>query len=148
MTGFQAAGSAPIYFDKIIENPETVATAIRIGNPASWAQAKAAIRDSKGSIDIVTDQEILDAQAWLAANEGIFIEPGSAASVAGLLKCLDCNREPCATCPVRGIPEGSTLVLTVTGHGLKDIDAPLKHRAFAPLQAANSMESVLHTLGY
>ena len=148
MTGFQAAGSAPIFYDKVVENPETVATAIRIGNPASWDQAKAAIRDSNGSIDIVSDKEILDAQAWLAAHEGIFIEPGSAASVAGLLKSLDCHREPCATCPVRGIPEGSTLVLTVTGHGLKDIDTPLKHQIFAPLAAANSMESVLHTLGY
>ena len=148
MTGFQAAGSAPVFYDKVITHPDTVATAIRIGNPASWDQARAAIRDSRGSIDIVTDEEILDAQAWLAAHEGIFVEPGSAASVAGLLKCLDCNREPCAPCPVRGIPEGSTLVLTVTGRGLKDIDAPLRHRAFAPMLADNSMESVLHALGY
>ena len=76
------------------------------------------------------------------------MEPGSAASVAGLLKCLDCGREPCASCPVRGVAEGSTIVLTVTGHGLKDIEAPLKYRSFAPRQSANQVEAVLQALGY
>jgi len=120
MVGFQAAGSAPIYFNKVVEKPETIATAIRIGNPASWSLASAAIRDSGGSIDIVTDAEILAAQQWLAANEGIFVEPASAASIAGLFKCL--GKEPCATCPFPRIPEGSKIVCTVTGHGLKDPD--------------------------
>ncbi len=92
MTGFQAAGSAPIFHDKVVEKPETVATAIRIGNPASWELATAAIRDSGGAIDIVTDAEILAAQQWLAANEGIFVEPASAASIAGLFKCLGSER--------------------------------------------------------
>src|SRR5437588_2040410 len=84
MIGFQAAGAAPIFHDKVISNPETIASAIRIGNPASWKQARAALDDTKGDIDIVSDQEILDAQSWLAQNEGIFVEPASAASIAGL----------------------------------------------------------------
>ncbi|NDG73504.1 MAG: threonine synthase, partial [Proteobacteria bacterium] len=87
MVGFQAAGSAPIFYNRPIDRPETIATAIRIGNPASWEGANDAARESGGCIDIVTDEEILSAQAWLAANEGIFVEPASAASVAGLLKC-------------------------------------------------------------
>jgi threonine synthase len=120
MAGFQAAGSAPIFYGKVIEKPETLATAIRIGNPASWELASAAIRDSGGSIDIVTDAEILAAQQWLAANEGIFVEPASAASIAGLFKCL--GEAPCATCPFPRIAPGSKIVCTVTGHGLKDPD--------------------------
>ncbi len=120
MTGFQAAGSAPIFFNKVVENPETIATAIRIGNPASWELATNAIRDSGGSIDIVSDAEILAAQQWLAANEGIFVEPASAASIAGLFKCLGHDR--CATCPFPAIAPGSKIVCTVTGHGLKDPD--------------------------
>ena len=120
MTGFQAAGSAPIFHGKVIEKPDTIATAIRIGNPASWELANTAIRDSGGSIDIVTDGEILFAQQWLASNEGIFVEPASAASIAGLFKCL--GSAPCAACPFPHIAEGSTIVCTVTGHGLKDPD--------------------------
>ena len=120
MVGFQAAGSAPIFYNKVVEKPETVATAIRIGNPASWQLATNAIHESAGSIDIVTDAEILSAQQWLAAQEGIFVEPASAASIAGLFKCL--GQEPCATCPFPRIAEGSRIVCTVTGHGLKDPD--------------------------
>jgi threonine synthase len=120
MLGFQAAGSAPIFYDKIIPNPETVASAIRIGNPASWQLAAAAVRESHGAIDIVSDLDILDAQRFLAAREGIFVEPASAASIAGLLKCL--GKERCAVCPVPTIPEGARIVCTVTGHGLKDPD--------------------------
>ncbi len=120
MAGFQAAGSAPIFHGKVVAKPETVATAIRIGNPASWDLANAAIKDSGGSIDIVTDGEILFAQQWLAANEGIFVEPASAASIAGLFKCL--SPQPCAACPFPQIAEGSKIVCTVTGHGLKDPD--------------------------
>jgi len=120
MLGFQAAGAAPIYHDRIVPNPETVASAIRIGNPASWQQATAAIRDSHGAIDIVTDLEILDAQRFLASREGIFVEPASAASIAGLLKCL--GKQRCAVCPLPAIPEGARIVCTLTGHGLKDPD--------------------------
>src|SRR5438477_5108333 len=87
MIGFQAAGAAPIFHDKVISNPETIASAIRIGNPASWKQARVALDESKGDIDVVTDREILAAQSWLAQNEGIFVEPASAASIAGLLNC-------------------------------------------------------------
>ncbi len=119
MVGFQAAGSAPIFYNKVVEKPETVATAIRIGNPASWKLASAAITDSGGCIDIVTDAEILAAQQWLAAQEGIFVEPASAASIAGLFKCLE---NPVETCPFPHLPEGSRIVCTVTGHGLKDPD--------------------------
>ena len=120
MAGFQAAGSAPIFYGKVVAKPETVATAIRIGNPASWDLANAAIKDSGGSIDIVTDGEIQFAQQWLASNEGIFVEPASAASIAGLFKCL--GPQPCGACVFPHIAEGSTIVCTVTGHGLKDPD--------------------------
>src|SRR5207249_4575864 len=79
MIGFQATGAAPIFYNRIIEKPETVASAIRIGNPASWKQARAAIAESRGAIDVVSDEEILAAQTWLARQEGIFVEPASAA---------------------------------------------------------------------
>ena len=111
MIGFQAAGAAPIFHDKVISNPETIASAIRIGNPASWKQARAAMDESKGDVDVVTDQEILAAQSWLAQNEGIFVEPASAASIAGLLNWSQKFRER------------SQIVCTVTGHGLKDPDS-------------------------
>ena len=119
MIGFQAAGAAPIFYNRIVEKPETVASAIRIGNPASWKQACAAIGESRGAIDIVSDEEILAAQAWLAQHEGIFVEPASAASVAGLFKC--CNSKEAAY-SFQKIPEESRIVCTVTGHGLKDPD--------------------------
>jgi threonine synthase len=119
MIGFQAAGAAPIFYNRIVENPETVASAIRIGNPASWKQARAAITESHGAIDVVSDEEILAAQIWLAQHEGIFVEPASAASVAGLFKCCDSNE---AAYSFQKIPEESQIVCTVTGHGLKDPD--------------------------
>lgn len=125
MLGFQAAGSAPIFYNKVIDKPETVATAIRIGNPASWDKATAAMRDSGGGVDIVTDEEILAAQAWLAASEGIFVEPASAASIAGLLKYTDKTKS--GDSPLSTITEGSRIVCTVTGHGLKDPDVASKH---------------------
>lgn len=121
MLGFQAAGSAPIYHGHAIDNPETVATAIRIGDPASWEGARAALKESLGAIDIVTDNEILEAQRWLASHEGIFIEPASAAPIAGLFKCCDPSRA--AAFPFANIAAESTIVCTVTGHGLKDPDA-------------------------
>lgn len=143
MAGFQAAGSAPIYFGKIVEKPETIATAIRIGNPASWDMATAAIKDSGGSIDIVTDAEILSAQAWLASNEGIFVEPASAASIAGLFKCL--GHERCEVCPLPRIPEGSRIVCTVTGHGLKDPDIA-REQCGSIIPARAEMSEILRLL--
>jgi threonine synthase len=144
MTGFQAAGSAPIFLGHVVEKPETVATAIRIGNPASWEGASAAVKDSGGCIDIVSDEQILAAQRWLAAEEGIFVEPASAASVAGLMKCFSNDR--CATCPFHQYPEGAKIVLTVTGHGLKDPEAPMAH-GYKSLEADATMESVAKVLG-
>ena len=108
MLGFQAAGAAPIVAGHPIEEPETVATAIRIGKPASWYGATAAASESGGSIAAVTDEEILAAYRLLAREESVFCEPASAASVAGLLKT--------------GVPAGSTVVCVLTGHGLKDPD--------------------------
>ena len=108
MLGFQAAGAAPIVEGKPVEKPDTVATAIRIGNPASWYGATAAASESGGSIRAVTDEEILAAYRFLAATESVFCEPASAASVAGLMKF--------------GVDVGSTVVCVLTGHGLKDPD--------------------------
>ncbi|MCA8961913.1 MAG: pyridoxal-phosphate dependent enzyme, partial [Planctomycetes bacterium] len=114
MLGFQAAGAAPIVRGRPIEKPETIATAIRIGNPASWKGATGAAGDSGGAIDCVTDQEILAAYRHLARREGVFCEPASAASVAGLLKVVEEGDLP--------TPPGGTIVCTLTGHGLKDPD--------------------------
>ncbi len=110
MFGFQAAGSAPIVNGAPVLRPMTIATAIRIGNPASWTQAEAARDESKGLIDKVTDKQILEAYRLLARTEAVFVEPASAASVAGLLM----------TAAVGRLPAGSTVVCTVTGNGLKD----------------------------
>ena len=143
--GFQAAGAAPIYHGHPIEKPDTVATAIRIGNPASWQGAIEAVADSCGCIDIVSDQQILDAQQWLASHEGIFVEPASAASVAGMFKCLSHDR--CDRCPFAAKPAADhQIVLTVTGHGLKDPDAPMAHGRFAPLEAAANLTDVRRVL--
>jgi threonine synthase len=143
MIGFQAAGAAPIFHNRVIDAPETIASAIRIGNPASWKQARAAIEESHGAIDIVDDAEILAAQAWVASNEGIFVEPASASSVAGLLKCCQAND---ARYPFKSIPEGSRIVCTVTGHGLKDPDA-FGTRKFSPLAVAANVDEVAKVLG-
>lgn len=116
MWGFQAAGSAPIVLGHPVDEPETIATAIRIGNPASWPQAIEARDASGGRIESVTDEQILAAHRLLSATEGIFVEPASAASVAGLLQVHAAG----------GVPEGATIVCTVTGHGLKDPDWALK----------------------
>jgi len=109
MWGFQAAGAAPIVLGHPVDEPETIATAIRIGNPASWVQAVAARDESGGRIDAVTDEQILTAHRFLSAQEGVFVEPGSAASVAGLLACHEAGL----------VPAGARIVCTVTGHGLK-----------------------------
>ena len=119
MIGFQAIGAAPIFQNCIIDKPETIASAIRIGNPASWKQARAAIVESRGAVDVVSDEDILAAQNWLAQHEGIFVEPASAASIAGLFKCCDADD---AAYSFQKIQEASRIVCTVTGHGLKDPD--------------------------
>jgi threonine synthase len=123
MHGFQAAGAAPIVLGHPVEHPETVATAIRIGHPASWTGAVRAADESGGRIDAVTDAEILDAYRFLAGTEAVFCEPASAASVAGLLKA--------------GAPfPGATVVCTLTGHGLKDPDRAIAEIAVpAPVDA-------------
>jgi threonine synthase len=114
--GFQAAGAAPIVKGKVVKNPETIATAIRIGNPASWQQALEARDMSGGVIDSVTDREILAAYRLIAAKEGIFVEPSSAAGLAGLIKYKKAGK----------LPKDQTIVITVTGHGLKDIPYALE----------------------
>ena len=115
MMGFQAAGAAPLISGEPVLNPETIATAIRIGNPANWEKAIAVKDISQGEFNPVTDAEILDAYRILASQEGIFCEPASAASVAGLLKLKD------------RVPSNATVVCVLTGNGLKDPDTAIKH---------------------
>ena len=115
MLGFQAAGSAPIVLGKRVEKPETLATAIRIGNPASWQGATAARDESGGLIDSVTDEEITRAYRFIAEREGVFAEPASAAGVAGVIKLAQKNF----------FKEGTRIVITLTGSGLKDPDFAL-----------------------
>src|SRR5437016_256809 len=107
MIGFQATGAAPIFHGKIIEEPETIASAIRIGNPASWKQARVRIDESSGAVDVVSDEEIVGAQMWLAQNEGVFVEPASAAAIAGLFKWCDSKE---GACSFQKIPEASRSV--------------------------------------
>jgi threonine synthase len=116
MMGFQAAGAAPLVSGHPVAHPETLATAIRIGNPASWDKAVAVRDASQGQFNAVTDEEILAAYQMLASQEGIFCEPASAASVAGLLKVKD------------QVPAGSTIVCVLTGNGLKDPDIALRQQ--------------------
>ena len=115
MWGFQAAGAAPIVLGRVVPDPDTVATAIRIGNPASWTLAENARDESGGRIDAVTDEQILAAQRQLGAHEGVFVEPASATGVAGLLAAAEAGE----------LEPGLTITVTVTGHGLKDIDTPM-----------------------
>ena len=117
MMGYEAEGSAAIVRGERIMNPETLATAIRIGNPASWKQAEAARDESKGKIDSVTDEQIVEAYKLIASSEGILAEPASAASVAGLIQA-----------PSHGlVKEGSKIVCILTGNGLKDPDNAIKY---------------------
>jgi len=134
MRGFQAAGAAPIVTGEPVANPSTIATAIRIGNPASWKQALAARDESGGSIDSVTDKQILEAYRLLAREEGVFVEPASAASVAGLLQ----SREV--------IPKGARVVCTVTGNGLKDPEWAISG-APAPTTIAADVSAAATALG-
>ncbi|OGA20744.1 MAG: threonine synthase [Betaproteobacteria bacterium RIFCSPLOWO2_02_FULL_67_26] len=119
MLGYQASGAAPIVRGRPVENPETVATAIRIGNPVSWQQAVAASHESGGWFAECTDEEILHVQKLLAQTEGIFCEPASAIALAGVLKDLELGK----------IGEGSIIVCTLTGHGLKDPDVAIAQSA-------------------
>jgi threonine synthase len=136
MLGWQAAGSAPLVLGEPVPHPETIATAIRIGNPASWDAAIAARDESGGAIDSVTDAQILDAYRLLASQEGVFVEPASAASVAGLLHGA-----------AQGlIARDEVVVCTVTGHGLKDPNRAIAEIEPRPAVDAN-VEQVLSELG-
>ena len=137
MWGVQADGAAPFVKGEPIEHPETVATAIRIGNPASWSLAVAARDDSGGRIDAVSDAEILDAQALIARNVGVFVEPASAASVAGLL----------ARAEAGDVPAGATVVCTVTGNGLKDTATALGDGAVQPEVIGRDVADAARALG-
>jgi threonine synthase len=136
MRGFQAAGAAPIVTGEPVAKPSTIATAIRIGNPASWKQALAARDESGGSIDAVTDKQILEAYRLLAREEGVFVEPASAASVAGLLQ----------THAHGGVVRGSRIVCTVTGNGLKDPEWAISG-APAPTTIAADVTAAATALG-
>src|SRR4051794_5334429 len=131
--GFQAEGAAPLVTGAPVENPETVASAIRIGNPARWEEAMAAFTASRGRVAAVSDQKILDAYHWLADTEGVFCEPASAASVAGLLA----HGLP----TVEEAPKPETVVCVLTGHGLKDPDTALS-KAPSVINCENDLSAV------
>ena len=136
MLGFQAEGAAPIVRGHAIEKPETIATAIRIGNPASWKLAATARDESGGLIDMVSDAEIIDAYKLLAAKEGVFVEPASAAGLAGLRKHV-----------AKGLfPRGAVVVITLTGHGLKDPDTAMAN-ASSPITCDANADEVLKIIG-
>lgn len=142
MVGYQAAGSAPFVRGEPVKSPETVATAIRIGNPQSWVQAHTVMQESGGWFDELTDQEILDTQRLLAMSEGIFCEPASAASLSGALRDIKTGK----------IPEGSVIVCTLTGNGLKDPDTAIGQCASAVLKTIDAKldqvrDSILQTMG-
>ncbi len=137
MIGFQASGAAPIVLGHVVEKPETLATAIRIGNPASWKKAEAARDESLGLIDMVTDEEILNAYRMVASLEGVFCEPASAASIAGLIKKSQANF----------FAGGERIVCTLTGHGLKDPDNAIKVST-EPVTCESDMKKVLNVLGF
>jgi len=137
LMGFQSAGAAPLVLGHAVEHPETIATAIRIGNPASWDKAIAARDASQGSFAAVTDEEILDAYRLLAAHEGVFCEPASAASVAGLLKVKE------------QVPSGATVVCILTGNGLKDPDTAIKYSNSQFKQdIAPELQAVAQAMGF
>jgi threonine synthase len=137
MMGFQAAGAAPFIQGSPVQNPETLATAIRIGNPANWHKAIAVQEASKGEFNPVTDDEIMAAYRLLASSEGIFCEPASAASVAGLLKVKD------------QVPTGATVVCVLTGNGLKDPDSAIKFSENNFKQGvAPNLETVAQAMGF
>ena len=137
MFGWQAAGAAPIVDGPPIASPSTVATAIRIGNPASWQGAVNAIKQSNGHIDKVSDDEILRAYQLITRTEGIFAEPASCAPLAGLIKCVKAS----------SIREGSVITATMTGHGLKDPDTAIKAAGFEPVVVEPKKEAVMKVMG-
>ena len=137
MMGWQAEGASPIVLGEVVKSPETIATAIRIGNPASWEQALDAANESSGRIDCVSDDEILDAHRMLARTEGIFVEPASAAGIAGIFKSHSLGE----------IPEGSNVVVTVTGHGLKDPGVAIDNAKSKSKVVNPDLESVLSAIG-
>lgn len=141
MLGFQAAGSAPIVKGYPIKDPETIATAIRIGNPASWKQAVAARDESRGLIDAVTDKEILTAYKLLAAKEGVFAEPASCASIAGLLKLSQSGYFKKAK------KRNKNIVCILTGHGLKDPDRAIQSIQ-KPKVVKPTLLAILKEIGY
>ncbi len=138
LLGFQAAGAAPIVEDRVIDHPETIATAIRIGNPASWALATAARDESGGSIEAVTDDEILAAYADLAHLEGIFCEPSSAVSIAGVAKLARTG----------GLGPDSLVVAVLTGNGLKDPDTAQRQAGGGIIEAGAGVDDVREALGW
>jgi threonine synthase len=138
MMGFQAEGAAPIVRGQVVENPETIATAIRIGNPASWKEAVAARDESEGTIDCVSDEEILEAYKILAEEEGLFCEPASAASVAGLLKLARSGRDF----------SGQRIVCILTGSGLKDPDTAVQSSQILADEVPPDLVSVERALGW
>ena len=138
MFGFQASGAAPLVLGHDVDDPETMATAIRIGRPASGDLALAARDESNGLIEAVTDEQILDAQAFLAAREGIFVEPASATGVAGLLKLKSESR----------LEPGQRIVITVTGNGLKDIDTALSRTTLSTEAVEASTDKVAALLDF
>jgi threonine synthase len=137
MFGFQASGAAPIVDGKAVAKPETVATAIRIGNPASWQGASGALSESAGHVAKVTDEEILAAYKLIARTDGVFIEPASAASLAGIIQCAKAGM----------IPAGSVISATMTGHGLKDPDNALKSAGFEPILVEPDKDAVMKVIG-
>ncbi len=140
MWGFQAAGSAPIVLGHPVDEPETIATAIRIGNPASWQQALTAREESGGLIESVTDEQILAAHRLLSSQVGVFVEPASAAGVAGLLMLAEQGR----------VPAGARITITVTGHGLKDPQWALRTEdgsEVRPQRVAPDVMSIVAALG-
>jgi threonine synthase len=136
MMGFQAAGAAPIVLGHVVEKPHTIATAIRIGNPASWKGALAAAEESGGKIDSVTDEEIIEAYRMVAGLEGVFCEPASAASVAGVIKAHKAGL----------FRDGDVVVCTLTGHGLKDADAAMKVSQ-NPVTIRSELDEVVKAMG-
>ncbi|MEW5756926.1 MAG: threonine synthase [Pseudomonadota bacterium] len=132
MVGYQAAGAAPFLRGHMVDNPETIATAIRIGHPQSWDKAWKAQKDSNGWFDECTDAEILAAQKLLAEKEGVFCEPASATSLAGALRDIKSGK----------IPQGSKIVCTLTGHGLKDPDTAIKQSTSPMIVAEAKMDAV------
>lgn len=132
MVGYQAAGSAPFMRGEMVNDPETVATAIRIGHPQSWNQAWKVKEESGGWFDECSDELILKAQKMLAENEGVFCEPASAASLAGAMRDIETGK----------IPEGSTIVCTLTGHGLKDPDTAIKQSTGPMIQIEAELSAV------